>query len=131
MKVLTVDSGSFEDKVNFIDENNVFLGYDLGQCCCEEADWFVSINLIDDMDYDELDKIREVGKDFDFSGFVFDTKFNQKRSWRGLDAGEAEIFKIINKDKVYYIYIYNSHNGYYSHGFEFKIDDEVISEGNI
>ena len=32
----------FEDniKVNFVDENNVFVGYDMRQSCCEQAGYF-------------------------------------------------------------------------------------------
>jgi hypothetical protein len=34
----------FEDngKINFVDENNVFMGYDMERSCCEVADWFIS-----------------------------------------------------------------------------------------
>ena len=28
--------------VNFVDENNTLIGYDMSQCCCEDADWFIS-----------------------------------------------------------------------------------------
>lgn len=31
-----------ECKINFVDENNVFLGYSMGQDCCEYAEWFIS-----------------------------------------------------------------------------------------
>lgn len=33
---------TFPDKVNFIDDNNVILGYSLGQDCCENAFWTIS-----------------------------------------------------------------------------------------
>jgi hypothetical protein len=33
---------TFPGKVNFIDSNNVILGYDLGQSCCEHAFWTIS-----------------------------------------------------------------------------------------
>lgn len=131
MKLLTEDNGSFVDKVNFVDENNVFLGYDLSQDCCEQADWFVSINIIDKIDYDELDNFTESGKDFDFSGFVFDTEFHQTKQWKCLDEGDAELFKITNDKQVYYIYLFNSHNGYYSHGFEFINDKKLIRDGSL
>ena len=31
-----------DGKVNFVDENNVILGYDMNQNCCEDADWFIT-----------------------------------------------------------------------------------------
>ena len=37
-------TGNWENKVNFVDENNVVLGYDMEQCCCEDAGWFISDN---------------------------------------------------------------------------------------
>jgi len=27
-----------DERINFVDENNVFVGYELGAMCCEEAD---------------------------------------------------------------------------------------------
>ena len=39
MKILEIG-----EKINFIDENNVFVGYDLGQNCCENASWFISLD---------------------------------------------------------------------------------------
>ena len=32
----------FGDKVNFVDENNVVVGYEMSQDCCEFASWFIS-----------------------------------------------------------------------------------------
>ncbi len=31
-----------DGKVNFVDESNVLLGYDMGSLCCEYADWIIS-----------------------------------------------------------------------------------------
>lgn len=33
---------TWSEKVNFVDDNNVVLGYDLSQRCCETADWFIA-----------------------------------------------------------------------------------------
>ena len=43
---MKIFDGDF-DKVNFVDENNVFVGYDLLQDCCEDANWFIADREID------------------------------------------------------------------------------------
>ena len=43
MKIITCDK-QYSYSINFVDENNVFVGYDLEQQCCEEADWFFTDN---------------------------------------------------------------------------------------
>lgn len=42
MKIFTKENSNWDSKVNFVDENNVVLGYDLSQDCCEHADWFIA-----------------------------------------------------------------------------------------
>jgi len=40
-------------------------------------------------------------------------------------------FKLISADKVLYLHLSNSHNGYYSHGFTVEVGGEVIRGGSI
>jgi hypothetical protein len=116
----------FPSKVNFVDENNVFLGYDLSQDCCEQADWFISDKI--EFNIPEDGKLAIVE---DLSEFSFDTEFKCKINMNGsLDEGECAVFRIVKEyGKEKFIHIFNSHNGYYSHGFEFKNGEEVISGG--
>jgi len=108
------------NKVNFVDENNVVVGYDLDQCCCEDAGYFVSKEI----QGEEL-KIEEL----DLRDYRFDTSFFQLIEDRKLyDEGGAAVFKIINGEQELFIHLYNNHNGYYGHGFKTKIGGVVIPE---
>jgi len=64
--------------------------------------------------------------------YSFDKKFYKHLEGGDLDGGGIVIFKLIApKQKNLYLHIYNSHNGYYSHGFEFKDDKEIIKKDYI
>ncbi len=43
------------------------------------------------------------------------------------------IFRIIKGelDLPKYLHLYNYHNGYYGHGFQFKVGEKVIAEGGL
>ena len=114
-------------KVNFVDENNVFLGYDMEQSCCEDANWFISDRVCNR--YPEDAAIR----DTDWSGWVFDTAyFHQVFDKDGeyyFDGGSMVVFRIVNGDREMFVHLYNCHNGYYGHGFDFKVNDQTIREG--
>ena len=127
MKVFDTVDNIWSEKVNFVDKNNVFLGYDTGQICCEHADWFVA---------DEVAKSLLKTKYIEnIEDYVFDTSFfetvthvedgDMDSSWNALDEGAMVVFKITSKHGDKYIHLFNCHNGYYGHGFEFKIGDEV------
>ena len=112
-------------KINFVDENNVFLGYDLQQDCCEHADWFIADT--------EQEQPLESGHG-DYGGlkdFVFDTGFIKEIKPSDCEDGGMAIFRITNGVRERFIHIYNSHNGYYGHGFEFGISQEVKRAGTL
>lgn len=126
MKVFENIKG-FEGKVNFVDDNNVFVGYDMGLCCCEEFGWYIEDQLT------EYTHDRPVGHvDFDADGYVFDREYFVKCRMRLLFEGAMVVFKLICEGSPNkYLHIYNSQNGYYDHGFEFKADDRVIEKGDL
>ena len=115
-----------EFKVNFVDENNVMLGYDLMQDCCEDANWFIADKP--QLETPENDLVKdhfEEGMVIEMPGWVFyKSYFQEIAGGDELDAGKMVTFQIkkgIYPDKeVKYIHLYNVHNGYYGHGFEFK-----------
>jgi len=125
MKVFQSDK-EYGGKNNFVDRNNVFVGYDTEQDCCEDADWFIS---------DKVEKeLPETNQhDIDLSGYVFDTTYFKENSeiQGDLDEGECVVFKLIKGNSELFLHLYNCHNGYYSHGFEMKIGDEIIKEGYL
>ena len=118
---------AFPGKVNFVDENNVCLGYDLQQDCYEQADWFISDKEVEiNYDDDDVDKFR-----FDVEDYVFDPTYFKQVNCSGLDEGGMVRFRLVNGNNELFIHIYNSHNGYYGHGFEFKIGDEIKHDGTL
>ena len=69
MKIFITEDG---DKVNFIDENNVILGYDLTQDCCEQASWFIADNECEASPESGLEKKQ------DLTGWFFDPDILRK-----------------------------------------------------
>jgi len=130
MKIFN-QTAEFPSKVNFIDENNVVLGYDLSQQCCERADWFILDQESDFKEYQTYEDIQKLPKNssglIEMQGWFFDTGYYKIIQPNMLDSGCMAIFRIIKqgwrvtKAEEKYIYLYNSQNGYYGHGFTFSI----------
>ena len=122
MKIFDETNSNFADKVNFVDKNNVFVGYDLSQSCCESAGWFINEKECDNV---------ESQKDFDLQEYIFDTSyFKEVQNAREFDEGGLVLFKLTAENKPsLFLHIYNSHNGYYGHGFESKIGDVSWKNG--
>ncbi len=114
---------AFPGKVNFVDKNNVCLGYDMDQCCCETADWFISDKEVETYDVDELE--------FDVEDYVFDPTYFEQVNCSELDEGGMVRFRLVNGNNELFIHIYNCHNGYYGHGFEFKIGELNLQDGDL
>ena len=114
-----------DGKVNFVDENNVFLGYDLDQDCCEHADWFVADT--------PQDRRPETGREGipDLKGFAFDTAFFKQVDGGDFDGGGMAIFRVVNGEAEKFVHIFNAHNGYYGHGFDFTIAGLTAREGTL
>lgn len=124
MKILD-DNKVWGSKVNFVDENNIVLGYDLSQKCCERAGWFIADEVT--LDYKEHE-----GKRPTLDGWNFDAEY-----YKRLDGCEPEedgkwreiaVFRITNGDAEKFIHLFNSHNGYYSHGFELEVGGTKIKD---
>jgi hypothetical protein len=114
-----------DGKINFVDENDVFLGYDMNQDCCEFADWFVA-----DEPHHEMPDAKHDGAP-DLTGFVFDTAYFQKIDGGAFDDGGMAIFRIVNGTAQKFIHIFNVQNGYYGHGFDFGIGKSVTCSGRL
>jgi hypothetical protein len=109
-------------KINFVDKNNVLVGYDTNTSCCENADWFICkekpSSIIDRIDYDLED-------------YVFDKMFFEKSilDQDSLEAGDSVLFRLVNKNNSeLFLCLYNVQNGYYSHGFSMEIDGVQIRQ---
>jgi hypothetical protein len=70
----------------------------------------------------------------DWENYEFDPSFFQEGE-ESDDGGGFAIFKLRPRGflfltkKTLYLHIYNWHNGYYGHGFEMKVGDEIKHEG--
>lgn len=127
--IKTEQIGSWSEKVNFIDKNDVFVGYDMSQDCCEDAGY---VFLTEPEMYGNFDT--QIEEDtLDLEGYIFDIDYfedygdldleGSKERWNSLDAGGQVFFKLISEGKPdIYLSIYNSHNGYYGHGFDTNIN---------
>ena len=121
-------------RINFVDENNVFVGYNASQNCCEAFGWFISKDEKDSPFredwtylYGLLDGLREE----DLNDYLFDTKYYVKQV-SPVDDRRAKAlarFRLVAQGKEpLYLHLYNVHNGYYCHGFEFGQDGQIIEE---
>jgi len=135
MKIFTKDNTCWDTKVNFVDENNVFLGYDLSQSCCEKAGWFISDSRNLPKTWSDVERIFliEENTEQDLSDFVFDTTVFEQHNPKECCDFSMIVLRIVNSDasQEKFIHIYNCHNRYYAHGFEMKKDDKIIQEGQI
>lgn len=103
------------DKYNFIDKNDLFVGYDTATDCCEDADWDI---LDKPTRYSEMDE-RHSGEGLE--DYVFDTAskvlgIEYTVNTKDLDAGDMAIFRLLHPTKEpLFLHLYNCHNGYYGH----------------
>ncbi len=70
----------------------------------------------------------------DWEGYVFDTEyFEQMAVSDEYDEGDEAVFRMtrLATAEVKYLRIYNHHNGYYSHGFDFGEPGRVIQSGSL
>ena len=125
-------------KTNFVDTNDMFIGFDTSQDCCESFGYFFTDKVSDD---DPLNKRYEgwgdnypTEKPVNLAALVFDIAFY--RNEHGYDGGGFAVFKLVDKPAdrahtndaktVIYLVLYNNHNGYYGHGFTVMHGGTVI-----
>lgn len=119
MRVFDIENG-WNSKVNFVDENNVFVGFDTMQDCCEYADWFISDSITEYDSFEGFEHFVEANKPRLLQGYGFDASFFCSLTSGSLDCGEMVVFKLYHENSnPLYLHLFNCHNGYYGHGFEF------------
>lgn len=96
-------------RINFIDDNDNFVGFDFESCCCENFGWHAAT---------ELTAIAP-DKEPSLDGFRFDTSIEPLDVDSSDDEEAVVAFKCVNDaGDVVYLHLSNSHNGYYSHGWD-------------
>jgi hypothetical protein len=137
MKIFEKEENAWDSKVNFVDNNNVLLEYDLSKDYCE-ADWF--IDNVAHLDGNIPNDIRDYKSRYALSKYSFDTSYYRRVAEWHLVASHNNrnnkktmvIFRIVhdsNPKKEKFIHIFNMHNGNYGHVFEFTVGegDPMIS----
>lgn len=118
-----------EGKLNFVDENNVFVGYNYTQHCCETFGWFLADSpqrTVYDVELSSDEFNNTMG------GFRFDPDYMEiVYNGAEFDAGGMVIFKVTNGNEHKYLHFYNCQNGYYGHGFSMTVNDKVTKQGTL
>lgn len=124
MKIFDSKNSPWDEKVNFVDENNVCVGYDMRDLCCEYAGWFISDNRENEICEFPVPDLEDFRFDTDFFEDVTDAK--------GLDDGGMVRFRLVSLDgSEKFLHLFNSHNGYYSHGFRVSVGGVCIRSGSL
>lgn len=111
------------EKINFVDDNNVLVGFDYELNCCEDFGYQLTEII--------PSSFNRGNNGIDPDKYQFDTNFFKSLSNLDTDEGGAVLFKLDYQDKSIYLTLRNSHNGYYSHGFKMLKDNEIITKGDI
>jgi hypothetical protein len=129
MKIFENAGSSYSSKVNFVDENDVFVGYDTQQGCCEDAGYFLSYKITGDIYGDDSD-VNVPSEELNHYCFK-----KAEPTWvdsKDVESGGVVAFLLEAPDRPnLYLHLYNNHNGYYSHGFQIVAGEEVIEEGYL
>ena len=115
------------DSVNFVDENNVFVGFDMEATCCERFGWELFSDSESVMSCQDAPAPSEDHSEIaSFDGYVFDKDYFV-RDDNGYECGGEVHFKLTAPEKPdMFLTIWCDHNGYYAHGFEFRDGDKII-----
>lgn len=129
MHVFNKENTSWSDKLNFVDDNNVIVGYDYSQSCCESFGYgFSDCLLPEEVDLTGRDLADE--DEINLEGYNFDTTFYEHGS--GMEDQYYAVFKLVKPgEKDLYLYLWNHHNGYYAHGFEMKVGEKELYCGSL
>lgn len=124
-------------RTNFVDENNVVLGWDSASICCENHAWFVKTAM---QGGEVIVNSKGEGDEviIDLDGWAFDPTFVKYARWSeedDVDSTYVVWFRIVKGDAERFIQLINTQNGYYSHGFKLEVSEwdtpRVIFEGSL
>ena len=116
MKVFTPDNSPWNAKVNYVDKNNRVLGYSMWQDCCESFGHCVLAKLPAPggapRDHALPDSVLEP--------YSFSPEAPTPLPSNVANEGGVLAFRIVADGLPdLWVVIWNFHNGYYSHGWEF------------
>ena len=126
MKVLKFNIGTANESVNFIDENDVYIGYDMGKDSCKDDDWFGWF-ISDSINKESIPEDRQ--NDSNINDFVFDPLFFMEvENTSLLEEGKMAIFRLTSGESEKYLHLFNVHNGYYCHDIVVKHSGETVKD---
>lgn len=103
-----------EGSLNFIDENDVFLGFREEQMCCEKFLFNLAYDqkMKKEISFYDLKELSSI-----LNGYFFNTSYCVMYYDQVRDAKTA-VFKLEKENEEdIFIFLSNRHNGYYSHRF--------------
>ena len=106
-------------KINFADANDVLVGFDYEGNCCENFGYYFSLTPMGE----------EMEEPSDLETYLFEKTFFRQEIKHG-DREEAT-FMLSNKGNTIFLNIFNDHNGYYGHGFDFTWAGNLIKSGTL
>jgi hypothetical protein len=124
------ENGSWGNRLNFVDANNVVLGYDYEGCCCENFYYYITktepVKFTEGYEEVETELMNN-------DKLYFDTTYNKdlqgEDSW---NEDYATVFKVLGGEIDLFLVLVNCHNGYYGHGFDMKNSEgKTIFEGSL
>ena len=116
MKVFTTDNSPWNAEVNYVDKNNRVLGYSMSQDCCEIFGHCVLAKL----PAPEGEPDDHALPDSVLEPYSFSPEAPAPLPSRRADEGSVLAFRIVADGLPdLWVVIWNFHNGYYSHGWEF------------
>ena len=123
-----------DGKVNFVDNNNVFVGFDYERVCCENFGWCLTREF--------PSVLKEGDNGINPDGYQFDTAYFEQRflvtDWGAsnetvfkteadlYEHGGAAVFRLTKDKEEIFLMLWNDHNGFYAHGFEMKSGDKEL-----
>lgn len=124
-----VDGWNYQ-KYNWVDDNNVLVGYSDEQCCCENVGYWYKLNPILDNEI-IYDTITDDIEESELETYNFDPTYNVE-SFTDITETYVCNFKLVSEGKPdVYLVLYNYHNGYYAHGFDMCKGEIKIFDGSI
>jgi hypothetical protein len=136
IKIYDDRARSFGNKINFIDNNGVLVGFDFDQHCCESFGWFVSDSIVETREKQaEFQEGNAEHYEPGLEDYRFDHDFFKNiNDIQDDEGGGTVVFRLLSAvdgNNPKYLHLYNHHNGYYQHGFNFSTPSEQGLSGSI
>lgn len=112
-------------KVNFVDGNNVLVGFNMDSNCCESFGYSIRSEI-------STDGSEETPAESELEPYFFDPAFTPVENGGPYDEGGSISWRLVAEGlPPLFLTLFNYHNGYYSHGFTVEKDGKVVREGSL